>query len=242
MKKKEKRRRAMAIVEEKRRQATAIVEDKTKQIMVALQSQDLVEFLVSKAEACRYGTNLEISVTMGLYDDAYVRSRSSCNMCYPLLSLFVESVVLAKVIYYSDQQASDPGWDAAGFVRGLDHAALFDLLLAAENLQNRGLLDLTCSTVNGMIHGKSPTEIRAMFGIRPPRTKHGNTITKMLMTPEQKQALLKLEERALRALHAVRCHEFTLYDPKKHGFVYTRYLDIYNFAFFDHYKECECYY
>jgi hypothetical protein len=238
MKKKEKRRRAMANVEEKRRQAMAIVEDKTKQ-MVVLQSQDSVEFLVSKAEACRYGTNLEISITMGRYDDAYVHSRSSCNMCYPLLSLFVDSAVLAKVIYYSDRQASDPGWDAAGFVRGLDHAALFDLLLAAENLQNRGLLDLTCSTVNGMIRGKSPADSRAMFGIRPPKPKHGKTITKMLMTPEQKQAL-ELEERALRALHAVRCHEFTRYDPKKHGFVYTRYLDVYNFAFFDHCKECEC--
>jgi hypothetical protein len=111
MKKKEKRRRAMAIVEEKRRQAMAIVEDKTK-IMVVLQSQDLVEFVVSKAEACRYGTNLEINITMGCYDDAYVRSRSSCNMCYPLLSLFVDSAILSKVIYYSDQQALDPGWDA----------------------------------------------------------------------------------------------------------------------------------
>jgi hypothetical protein len=100
-------------------------------------------------------------------------------------------------------------------------------VLAAESLRNQRLLDLTCRTITDMIHGKSPAQIRAMFGIRPP-------------PPDQKPTTtLELEERALRALHAVRCHKYTVYDPKRHCFLYTRLLRFNNYAFFDHDKECE---
>ncbi|XP_047087031.1 uncharacterized protein LOC124698591 [Lolium rigidum] len=43
---------------------------------------------------------------------------------------------------------------------------------------------------------------------------------------------LKLEVDALRALHIVRCQEFTGYDPKLNAFICTRFCD-YNIAFFD---------
>jgi hypothetical protein len=164
--------------------------------------------------------------------------RPEAAISYSLVHLSVRSDVLFRVIHYSNRQASGPGsWDAAKFSRDLDHATLFDLVLAPESLGNQGLLDLTCHTVADMIRDKLPTQIRAMFGIRPPQ---GKKTKNKLMTPEQKEAL-ELEERALRALHTVPCHEFTIYDPKHNCFLYTRFFYFCNMAFFDHDKECECY-
>ena len=42
---------------------------------------------------------------------------------------------------------------------------LFDLIMAANYLDIRPLLDLTCATVASMIKGKSPEEIRRTFNI-----------------------------------------------------------------------------
>jgi hypothetical protein len=228
--KKDKRRRASAM-------AAKVAAEK-----VVLQSQDGVEWVVSKAAAAsRYGVTVKAAIMSNLYDDDYVQTRRSCNMGYSLIRLFVDSSDLAKVIHCSDQLASDPGV-AAGFVRGLDHAALFDLVLAAETLWHRGLLDLTCRTIKDMIGGKSPNQVRAMFGIRPPQPgPHGKTTPTKLMTPDQKKQV-ELEERALKALHAVRSHECTVYEPKRNYFVHTRLFYLHNFAFFDHDKECEHHY
>ncbi|KAL0366012.1 UNVERIFIED_CONTAM: SKP1-like protein 1A [Sesamum radiatum] len=46
----------------------------------------------------------------------------------------------------------------ADFVK-VDQATLFDLILAANYLNIKGLLDLTCQTVADMIKGKTPEEI-----------------------------------------------------------------------------------
>ncbi|KAJ6838189.1 uncharacterized protein M6B38_319920 [Iris pallida] len=55
-------------------------------------------------------------------------------------------------------------WDGE-FVR-VDQATLFDLILAANYLNIKGLLDLTCQTVADMIKGKTPEEIRKTFNIK----------------------------------------------------------------------------
>ncbi|KQJ88553.1 SKP1-like protein 1 [Brachypodium distachyon] len=55
-------------------------------------------------------------------------------------------------------------WDA-DFVK-VDQATLFDLILAANYLNIKGLLDLTCQTVADMIKGKTPEEIRKTFNIK----------------------------------------------------------------------------
>lgn len=55
-------------------------------------------------------------------------------------------------------------WDAE-FVK-VDQATLFDLILAANYLNIKGLLDLTCQTVANMIKGKTPEEIRRTFNIK----------------------------------------------------------------------------
>uniref|UniRef100_A0A0E0M3Y3 SKP1-like protein n=1 Tax=Oryza punctata TaxID=4537 RepID=A0A0E0M3Y3_ORYPU len=53
----------------------------------------------------------------------------------------------------------------AEFVK-VDQSTLFDLILAANYLNIKGLLDLTCQTVADMIKGKTPEEIRKTFNIR----------------------------------------------------------------------------
>ncbi|XP_027346110.1 SKP1-like protein 1A [Abrus precatorius] len=88
----------------------------------------------------------------------------------------VTSKILAKVIEYckkhveannSDEKPSEEdlkAWDA-DFVK-VDQATLFDLILAANYLNIKTLLDLTCQTVADMIKGKTPEEIRKTFNIK----------------------------------------------------------------------------
>ncbi|MBA0567514.1 hypothetical protein Golob_005068 [Gossypium lobatum] len=90
----------------------------------------------------------------------------------------VTSKILSKVIEYckkhveasksEDRSASLDDdlktWDA-DFVK-VDQATLFDLILAANYLNIKGLLDLTCQTVADMIKGKTPEEIRKTFNIK----------------------------------------------------------------------------
>ncbi|KAI8554031.1 hypothetical protein RHMOL_Rhmol05G0065700 [Rhododendron molle] len=96
----------------------------------------------------------------------------------------VTSKILAKVIEYCrkhveasgagkaaddvDKDAADEEalkkWDAK-FVE-VDQGVLFDLILAANYLNIKSLLDLTCQTVADMIKGKTPEEIRKTFNIK----------------------------------------------------------------------------
>ncbi|XP_061998903.1 SKP1-like protein 1A [Rosa rugosa] len=88
----------------------------------------------------------------------------------------VTSKILAKVIEYCKKHvdAAKPDekvtedelkiWDQ-DFVK-VDQATLFDLILAANYLNIKNLLDLTCQTVADMIKGKTPEEIRKTFNIK----------------------------------------------------------------------------
>ncbi|PWZ32822.1 SKP1-like protein 1B [Zea mays] len=60
-------------------------------------------------------------------------------------------------------------WDAE-FVK-VDQVTLFNLVLAANYLDIKGLLDLTCQTVADMFKDKSPEEIRRTFNIKNDFTK-----------------------------------------------------------------------
>eukprot|EP01108_Squamamoeba_japonica_P008515 TRINITY_DN75_c0_g1_i1.p1 TRINITY_DN75_c0_g1~~TRINITY_DN75_c0_g1_i1.p1 ORF type:complete len:160 (-),score=64.43 TRINITY_DN75_c0_g1_i1:124-603(-) len=55
-------------------------------------------------------------------------------------------------------------WDAE-FCK-VDQATLFELILAANYLDIKPLLDLTCKTVASMIKGKTPEDIRKTFNIK----------------------------------------------------------------------------
>lgn len=90
----------------------------------------------------------------------------------------VTSKILAKVIEYcsyhveagkqlEDKSTSEEdvkSWDT-DFVK-VDQATLFELILAANYLNIKSLLDLTCLTVANMIKGKTPEEIRKQFNIK----------------------------------------------------------------------------
>ena len=52
------------------------------------------------------------------------------------------------------------------FLSKLGHSELFDLILAANYLDIKPLLDVTCKTVAGLIRGKSAEEIRKIFNIK----------------------------------------------------------------------------
>jgi len=91
----------------------------------------------------------------------------------------VTSKILAKIVEYcsyhvkatsttGDKPAASEedikAWDTE-FVK-VDQATLFELILAANYLNIKSLLDLTCLTVANMIKGKTPEEIRKQFNIK----------------------------------------------------------------------------
>merc|ERR1719361_3182278 len=94
----------------------------------------------------------------------------------------VKSLVLKKVIEYMTYHLKQPAkeiekplksanmrevvgeWDAT-FVE-TDQETLFELILAANYMDIKPLLDLTCAKVASMIKGKSPEEIRRRFNIQ----------------------------------------------------------------------------
>eukprot|EP00012_Vannella_robusta_P011716 CAMPEP_0206196452 /NCGR_PEP_ID=MMETSP0166-20121206/8454_1 /ASSEMBLY_ACC=CAM_ASM_000260 /TAXON_ID=95228 /ORGANISM="Vannella robusta, Strain DIVA3 518/3/11/1/6" /LENGTH=162 /DNA_ID=CAMNT_0053613925 /DNA_START=29 /DNA_END=517 /DNA_ORIENTATION=- len=94
----------------------------------------------------------------------------------------VSGAILEKVIQYCEHHLDNPvpavedksheekrtddilPWDAE-FCQ-VDQSTLFELILAANFLDIKSLLDLTCKTVANMIKGKSPEEIRKLFNIK----------------------------------------------------------------------------
>lgn len=62
------------------------------------------------------------------------------------------------------------GWDL-DFCK-VDQPVLFEMILAANYLDIKDLLDLTCKTVANMIKGKTPEEIRKTFNIKNDFSKY----------------------------------------------------------------------
>ncbi|CEG00859.1 E3 ubiquitin ligase, SCF complex, Skp subunit [Ostreococcus tauri] len=86
----------------------------------------------------------------------------------------VSSKILAKVIEYAKFHVDAKKANEAEakikefnteFVK-VDQATLFEIILAANYLNMKGLLDLTCMTVANMMKGKTPEEIRKTFNIK----------------------------------------------------------------------------
>jgi len=94
----------------------------------------------------------------------------------------VKGAVLKKVVDYLNYHAENPAkeiekplksanmhevvskWDA-DFV-DVDQELLFELILAANYMDIKPLLDLTCAKVASMIKGKTPEQIRKTFNIQ----------------------------------------------------------------------------
>ncbi|XP_021756186.1 SKP1-like protein 1B [Chenopodium quinoa] len=90
----------------------------------------------------------------------------------------VSSTILSKIIEYCNKHVEEENkaesetpnnddlkqWDA-DFLK-VDQNILFDLILAANYMEIKSLLDLTCQCVADMIKGKSPKQIRKHFNIK----------------------------------------------------------------------------
>lgn len=63
----------------------------------------------------------------------------------------------------NDEKAALEKWDKEYAV--VDQQRLFELILAANYLNIKPLLDLMCQTVANMIKGKTPEDIRSTFNI-----------------------------------------------------------------------------
>ncbi|CAF1155706.1 unnamed protein product [Rotaria sordida] len=94
----------------------------------------------------------------------------------------INSAIFKKVIQWTTHHKDDPplppeddenrekntndisSWDQE-FLK-VDQGTLFELILAANYLDIKGLLDVTCASVANMIKGKTPEEIRRTFNIK----------------------------------------------------------------------------
>uniref|UniRef100_A0A7S3HQT9 S-phase kinase-associated protein 1 n=1 Tax=Spumella elongata TaxID=89044 RepID=A0A7S3HQT9_9STRA len=93
----------------------------------------------------------------------------------------VKSAILSKVIEFTKHYKEEPmneiekplkSANMAEVVQewysnfiAVDQEILFELILAANYMDIKPLLDLTCATVASMIKGKSPEDIRKTFNI-----------------------------------------------------------------------------
>jgi len=138
---------------------SGVEESSTKKII--LKSSDGDTFVIAKAVAMKSQTVKNLIEDVG--EDTGI----------PISE--VTGRILAKVIEYCKKhvevESSDGNpskdelkkWDAE-FVN-VDKPTLFDLIMAANYLDIKSLLDLTCMTVADMIKGKTPEEIRKTFNI-----------------------------------------------------------------------------
>jgi len=114
-----------------------------------------------------------------MLEDLGVEDEESETEMIPLPN--VNAAILKKVIQWCTYHKDDPppleeddnkekrtddisSWDAE-FLK-VDQGTLFELILAANYMDIKGLLDVTCKTVANMIKGKTPEEIRRTFNIK----------------------------------------------------------------------------
>lgn len=139
---------------------------------VTLQSSDEQNFIVSTEVA-----KMSITVKNMLED----MDSNSEDASVPIPLPNVTGKILAKVVEYCQHHIENPTpvsedqkdekrtddivpWDLE-FCK-VDQETLFQLILAANYLDIKPLLDVTCKTVANMIKGKTPEEIRKTFNIK----------------------------------------------------------------------------
>jgi len=142
--------------------------DEDNDIELHLQSQDGQVFKVSK----------DVAIQSALIKTMWNGDKSETSIPLPN----VRGQILKKVITYMQYHHKNPPkeiekplksanmrevvseWDA-NFVE-VDQETLFELILAANYMDIKSLLDLTCARVASMIKGKTPEEIRKRFNIQ----------------------------------------------------------------------------
>ncbi|KAM3389126.1 hypothetical protein ACQJBY_011345 [Aegilops geniculata] len=146
--------------------------------MITLKSSDGEEFQVEEAVAMESQT-----IRHMIEDDCADNGIPLPNVDSKILSKVIEyckkhvqaspkpadSGAAANTSSSTSTAAAAPAEDLKSFddeFVKVDQATLFDLILAANYLNIKGLLDLTCQTVADMIKGKTPEEIRKTFNIK----------------------------------------------------------------------------
>ncbi|KAL8543316.1 hypothetical protein ACS0TY_004022 [Phlomoides rotata] len=125
--------------------------------MIVLKSMDGEEFEVDEAVALQSQTIKHM-----------IENDCADNITVPR----VTANILAKMIEYCKRHVDDGNASAVDlksfdddFVKVDRVKNLIDLILAANYLDIKGLVDLTCEAVENMMTGKTPEEIREMFNI-----------------------------------------------------------------------------
>ncbi|KAF8367460.1 hypothetical protein PRIPAC_85289 [Pristionchus pacificus] len=140
---------------------------------ITLTSSDDKSFSVDRLVIKHAGTIETLISTMGLEDS------EEPSMPIPLPN--VTGSVLQLVIEWLTQHKDDPvkkkeddgerrtddipQWDQ-DFLKDKPQSVLFDILLAANYLDIKGLLQTCCKTIANQIKGKTPEELRAHFNIK----------------------------------------------------------------------------
>ncbi|KAI8806033.1 putative negative regulator sulfur controller-3 [Cladochytrium replicatum] len=144
-------------------------------MLVTLVSQDNLSFTIARDVA-------ERSVLLKNMLEDVAQDNSSAE---PIPLPNVTGRILKQVIEYCEHHKNDPpvqgeddrdsfetnrkrsddieDWDA-NFVK-VDNEQLFEIILAANYLDIKPLLDLGCKTVANQIKGKTPEQIREMYNI-----------------------------------------------------------------------------
>eukprot|EP01134_Creolimax_fragrantissima_P002679 CFRG2679T1 len=154
-----------------------MAEENNDNSLVKLCSSDDREFEVTSKVA-------KMSVTIkNMLEDLGLESEDVPTIPLPNVSSVILEMVIKYCTHHQDDvvptqedeatreralEDIDP-WDQK-FVGG-DQGTLFELILAANYLDIKSLLDLTCKTVANMIKGKDAEEIRKTFNIKNDFTK-----------------------------------------------------------------------
>ncbi|KAJ5302581.1 E3 ubiquitin ligase complex SCF subunit sconC [Penicillium atrosanguineum] len=146
---------------------------------ITLTSSDGVEITVERAVAER--SILIKNMLEDLGDSGEAIPIPNARLPRVLTTWQVNEAVLKKVIEWCEHHKNDPPtagddddnrrkttdideWDQK-FMQ-VDQEMLFEIILAANYLDIKALLDVGCKTVANMIKGKSPEEIRKTFNIQ----------------------------------------------------------------------------
>ncbi|KAI3991950.1 hypothetical protein MKX01_012895 [Papaver californicum] len=133
--------------------------------MVTLKSYDGGEFVVDEAVALQSNT-----IRHMIEDDCADSGIPLANVTSEIMGLVIQ--YCKKHVEENPPQGDAPAvdedlkkWDAE-FVNKFEQKTLFHLILAANYLDIKSLLDLTCQKIADMIKEKTPDEIRKTFNIK----------------------------------------------------------------------------
>ncbi|KAI3977553.1 hypothetical protein MKX01_000466 [Papaver californicum] len=132
--------------------------------MVTLRSSEDKEFVVEEAVALQSET-----IKHMIEDDCADNGIPIPNVTSKILDKVLEYCKkhVVEIPKGGDGKVEDQelqNWDAE-FVK-VDQATLFKIILAADYLDIKNLLDLTCQAVADMIKGKTAAEICRMFNVK----------------------------------------------------------------------------